>query len=546
MLAGVFAAGLFVGERRRGSSSPIYHQLTFRRGTIRSARFAPDGQTIVYSAAWEGNPVEVFSTRPESPQSRALSLPGAEILAISSTGEMAVSLDSRPFAGFMTAGTLARVPMTGGAPRSLLERVLWADWSPDGANLAVIREAQGRFRLEYPVGKLLYEADGWISHVRVSPKGDLIAFLDHPLVGDDAGYVAIVDLSGKKRLLGERWGSAQGLAWSPDAREIWTTGATVGFGRYLNAVDLSGRTRLVTRVPGMLTLHDIWRDGRVLLGRDTPREGIISVSAAGGRERDLSWFDFSTLSDFSADGTTALFTETGEGGGTTYGVYLRKTDGSPAIRLGDGYALALSPDGDWVVSSPLGPQTPLIFLPTGPGEPRPLPPDGMDHLGALWLPDGKRIVFSGSQPGHGARLFVQDVSGGKPRPISPEGMSSAFFATSPDGKYVAAEGPDHKGYLYPTEAGEPRPLPGYIDGEWFVAWSPDGRSLFVYNYRQLPAQVQRLDISTGKRTPWKQVVPSDAAGIDHLAPILISRDGKSCIYGYGRFLSDIYLVNGLN
>jgi hypothetical protein len=136
--------------------------------------------------------------------------------------------------------------------------------------------------------------------------------------------------------------------------------------------------------------------------------------------------------------------------------------------------------------------------------------------------------------------------GGKPRPISPEGMSSAFFATSPDGKYVAAEGPDHKGYLYPTEAGEPRPLPGYIDGEWFVAWSPDGRSLFVYNYRQLPAQVQRLDISTGKRTPWKQVVPSDAAGIDHLAPILISRDGKSCIYGYGRFLSDIYLVNGLN
>src|SRR6266481_5786986 len=316
-----FAAGWYFGSRGSQTPLPVYRQLTFRRGTIRSARFAPDGQTIVYSAAWEGNRVEVFTTRPESPQSRSLGLGGAEILAISSTGEMAVSLESRPFAGFMTSGTLARVPLTGGAPRSLLERVQWADWSPNGANLAVIREVAGRFRLEYPIGKVLCEADGWISDVRVSPNGDYVAFLDHPLLGDDAGFVAVVDATGKKRRLGEKWGSIQGLAWRPDSREIWSTGATVGFGRYLNAVDLSGRTRLVTRVPGMLTLHDIWRDGRVLLGRDTPREGIISTSSGSDRERDLSWFDFSTLADFSADGQTVLFTETGEGGGTTYGVY---------------------------------------------------------------------------------------------------------------------------------------------------------------------------------------------------------------------------------
>jgi len=544
-LAAVFFGGLFMGEHRNPGSMPLYHQLTFRRGTIRSARFAPDGQTIVYSAAWEGNPVEIFSTRPESPQSRTLSLPGAEILAISSTGEMAVSLDSHPFAGFMNTGTLAREPMTGGAPRSLLERVMWADWSPDGTNLAVIREIEGRFRLEYPIGKVLYQADGWISHLRVSPKGDMVAFLDHPLIGDDAGFAAVVDFSGKKRLLGNKWGSVQGLAWSPDGQEIWTTGAEVGFGRYLNAVTLSGRTRLVTRVPGMLTLHDIWRDGRVLLGRDTPREGIISVRASGERERDLSWFDYSTLADFSADGKTALFTETGEGGGTMYGVYLRKTDGSPAVRLGEGYAFGLSPDENWVLSATLKPRAPMVLLPTGAGESRQFPSDGMDHLGAFWCPDGKGIVFAGDAPGHGAQLFVQNVSGEKPRAISPEGVYAASFAISPDGKFVAAEGPDHKGYLYPIDGGAPKAVPGYVEGEWIVAWAPDGSSLFVYSYRQLPANIQRLDLATGKRTPWKSLVPSDPAGIDHLAPILMSRDGKNYVYGYGRFLSDIYLVEGL-
>jgi len=545
LLPAVFFAGWHYGGGHAEPQLPVYHQLTFRRGTIRSARFAPDGQTIVFSAAFEGNPVEIFTTRPESPQSRSLGLAGAEVLALSASGEMAVLLGSHPIAGFMSSGTLARVPLTGGAPRSLLERVQWADWSPNGASLAVIREEQGRFRLEYPAGKVLCEADGWISHVRISPDGRYVAFLDHPLLGDDAGYVTVVDSTGHKRHLGEKWGSVQGLAWAPDGREIWSTGATVGFGRSLNAVDLSGHSRLVTRVPGMLTLHDIWKDGRVLLGRDTPREGIISAASNAERERDLSWFDFSTLADFSPDGDKALFTETGEGGGTTYGVYLRKTDGSAAIRLGDGYALALSPDGNWVASAPLTPQSPIVLLPTGAGSPRTLPPDGMDHVSGLFAPDNKSLVFAGSEPNHGTRLFVQDLSGGKPRPISPEGIYASSVAFSPDSRFVAAEGPDHKGHLYPLDGGEAKEFPGYHEGEWIVAWSSDGKSIFLYNYNRLPAQIDRLDLASGKRTPYKQLLPSDAAGIDHLAPVFMSRDGKKFAFGYARFLSDIYLVEGL-
>jgi len=541
-----FLAGYTIAARHAATSLPIYHQLTFRRGTIRAARFSPDGETIVYSAAWEGTPVEIFTTRSESPQSRSLGIGDAEILGVSPTGEMAVMLDSHPAAGFTDMGTLARVPLTGGAPRSVVERVTWADWSPDGSELAVVRFEQGRYRLEYPVGKVLYDADGWISHPRVSPKGDVVAFLDHPLLGDDAGSVAIVDAAGHKRTLTKHWGgSVQGLAWAPDGKEVWFTGTEIGFARYLSAVDLSGHGRLVARVPGMLTLHDIWRDGRALLGRDSPREGIISLPANGEKERDLSWFDFSTLFDFSADGKTALFTETGEGGGGTYGVYMRDTDGSPAVRLGDGYALALSPDKKWVISVSLGDQQPLVILPTGPGQLKRLPSDGMTHVSAVWFPDGRRFVFSGFEPNHAVRLFVQDMSGSKPRPITPEGVLEFGFAITPDEKSLANVGPDQLGYIYPIEGGDPRPIAGWTKGDRPIAWDSDNRSLFMYNYHELPARVFRLDTVTGKKTLWKQLMPGDAAGIDHIAPILMAADKKSYVYGYGRFLSDLYLVDEL-
>src|SRR5919201_1921989 len=298
--------------------------------------------------------------------------------------------------------------------------------------------------------------------------------------------------------------------------------------------------RLVTRVPGMLTLHDIYHDGRILLGRDTPREGMIYVPETG-HEHDLSWFVFSTLSDCSADGSMALFTETGEGGGTSYAVYLRTTDGSPAVRLGDGSAMSLSPDGNWAAAARLGDQQPITLLPTGAGTPRDLPQDGSTHLAALWLHDGKRIVFTGNEPNRGVRLYVVSASDGKPRAISPEGVSWNSFAVSFDDRHVAGVGSDRKAYLYPIEGGEAKLIPQTRPGENIISFSQDGGSLFLYNYRELPAQVWRVDIASGKRTPFKQLFPADAAGINHIAPVLMSRDGKKFIYGYARFLSDVYL-----
>src|SRR5271155_5541140 len=288
LAAGSFYLGISDARRETGTSPVEYHQLTFRRGTIRAARFATDGQTIIYSAAWEGNPYEIFTTRPESPQSRPMGIPDSEILSVSSQGELAVMLHSHPIAGFISSGTLARVPMTGGAPREVVEDVQWADWSPDGTKLAVIRQVQGRFQVEFPIGKVLYQADGWVSNVRVSPQGDRVAFLDHPTAGDDRGQVMETDLNGKRQTLGGIWGSTLGLAWSHDGGEILFTGAPTGFARSLYAIDLSGHMRLLARVPGMLYLHDVSRDGKILIGRDTPRSGL-SYLAEKQHERDLSW-----------------------------------------------------------------------------------------------------------------------------------------------------------------------------------------------------------------------------------------------------------------
>ena len=537
-------AGTFLFKRPVQAVLPTYHPLAFRRGIVRSARFTPDGKTVIYSAAWEGKPLGLFSTRPESPQSREMDPPGADVLAISSTGEMALALKSRPSEGFLYSGTLARVPLGGGAPRELLENVEFADWSPDGSTLAIAHDVAGRKRLEFPPGKVLYESDGWIGHLRVSPKSDLVAFLDHPQHRDDGGSVAIVDLAGKKTTLSSGWDSIQGLAWSAAGDEIWFTATRTGGDRSLYAVDLSGKVRILARVPGELTLLDVGKEGNVLLTRGIDRAGIVGLAPGETKERDLSWLDWSTPGDLSADGQNVLFSEAGEGGGPKYAVYVRKTDGSPAVRLGEGTGVALSPDGKWAVARPNTSPAPMYLLPTGVGEAKPLGQDAINHVRVRWMADGKRLVFSGNEPGHGLRLYVQSVEEGKPRAFSPEGINSTFVL-SPNGELVAAVGPDHKLYTYPINGGEPRLVPGVQPGEAPTGWSSDGRTLFVFQYGQIPTQVVQVDIASGQRKPWKELNPADAAGIDTINGVMMTADAKGYVYGYIRTLCDLYLVEGL-
>ena len=524
-------------------SPPSYRQLTFRGGTIRMARFAPEGKSIIYSAAWEGKPYELFVSRSESPESRPLGLKGAEVLSISAAGEMAVLLNSHNIDPYINEGTLGRLPLDGGAPREVLEKVEWADWSPDGSSFAVIREEKGQSRIEFPIGKVLYQTGGWISHPRVSPKGDLIAFLDHPVRRDDAGSVAVVDLSGKSQILSTGWGTVWGLAWAPSGEEVWFTGSKVGYGRYLTAVNLKGRERLLAREPGTLTLQDIGRDGHVILTRDVPRVGMVGVAPGESKERDLSWLDWSAPKDLSVDGKILLFTESGEAGGENYSSYLRETDGSPAVRLGDGLGFAISPDKKWVLGGLPKPPVQITLLPTGAGQSRALTHDQINRSVTHWTPDSKRFVFAGSAPGQGTRLYVQGLDGSEARPISPEGVNTSLFAISPDGKSVAAIGPDLKGYIYSIEGGEPKVIPGLEPYDGPLTWSADGQSLYMYHLGDLPAKVYRLNLATGSKQFWRQLMPPDLSGVTDISSILITPDGRGYVYEYGRTLSDLYLVS---
>jgi len=551
LLAILLAAGtFFLGHRLGKSPLPVYHLLTYRRGTIRMARLAPDGQTVIYSAAWEGKPVEILTTRPESPESRSLGFTGAEILSVSKGGEMAVLLHSHQAKSYSFSGTLARVPLVGGAPREVLDDVQWADWAPDGSNLAVVRDVSGRTRLEYPIGKILYDTGGWISHPRFSPKGNLIAFIDHPFPGDSIGAAAIVDLNGKKKTLssGDWTGGAMGLAWSPSGDEVWFTAVKVGIDRALYAVDMSGKERIVARVPGDLTLQDTWPNGHVLLTRDNWRRGITVLSPGDTTERDLTWLDWSYPVSLSNDGKTMLFREEGEAGGPIYAVYLRTTDGAAAVRLGDGASLALSPDGKWALCTRLDQPSQLFLLPTKAGEARSLGGGVISEIMSAhvdWFPDQKRVLMGGKEEGRSTRLWVRNLDGTRPEAITPEGTNAVSFALSPDGRVAAAVGPDGNGYLYPTAGGDARPIPGFQPGEVPIHFDTTGQELFVYVPSDLPARVFRLNVTTGQRTLWKQLMPPDPAGVEYVGPVLPTADGKSYVYGYRRLLSDLYLVDGL-
>ena len=546
------AAGLFAGRALvpRAGDPPRFTRLTFRRGLVQSARFAPDGQTVVYGASWEGAPFEVFVTRADGRESRALGFGHADVLALSQKGDLAISRGRRFTLGWENAGTLAQVPLEGGAPRDVLENVQEGDWAPDGKSLLVVREVGGRYRLEFPIGKVLYESSGWISLARLSPRGDRIAFIDHPQRGDNVGSLCVVDLagnrttlSGKKTVLTER--GATGVAWSPDGSEVWASG-----GGTLFAVSRPGTERILARVPGGSWLLDVSRTGRALLAHVSIRREIVGLAPGETKERNLSWFDWSFPADVSSDGRTVLFDESNRITEAGYAVYARRTDGSPAVQLGEGSAVALSPDERWALSilHPFA-KTQLMLLPTGAGQPKTLPEDGIryTHWGA-WLPDGKRVLVAGSEEGHGPRLYVRDLDGGRARPVTPEGIRVRFVggALSPDGRVVVAMNAEDKALLYPIEeGGEPRPLEGLRAGEFPIRWSTDPNVVFVCGWGELPLQIFRLNVQTGKRELSRQLMPLDPAGVSSIDPVRLSADGKAYVYSYRRLLSELFVVEGL-
>jgi hypothetical protein len=527
------------GEKEAERPFPAFQRLTFRRGTTWSARFAPDGNTVVYGAAWDGQPVRLFSTRVERPESSAFDLPSADLLAISSRAEIAVCL--RPRMGNDAAqrrGTLARVPLGGGAPREILEDVQGADWSPDGQELAVIRWVGQKRRLEFPIGKVLYEAER-IHSPRVSPHGDLVAFFE----GDEKGLrLRVADRGGAVRTLEEGgWGFS--LAWHPGGQEIWYASSRT-FGE-IRAVTLSGETRVVHPEfpnPAFGEIQDISGDGRVLMWLGEFRRGMVALPPGQTQERDISWFGDSALNELSADGRTVLFTD-------EMRVFLRATDGSTAaVQLGRGFGLAMSSDGKWVASYPQHgnrPQPEIILLPTGAGASRTLKGSGVLYShGGFWFPDGKSLLLNGRYPGRPLRTFVQDATGSPPRPFTPEGVLVEDISPAGD-KVLARDNAEGKLFLLPPEGDSQRPLPGPPEPDsQYVMWSADDRFLFVIESSGPSTRVFRREIATGRREFSREISVSDPAGVLMFQPIP-ARDGKSYVANVWRLSSNLYLVEGL-
>jgi Tol biopolymer transport system component len=425
----------------------------------------------------------------------------------------------------------------------MLEDVRWADWGPNGT-LAVVHHAKGQSRLEYPIGKILYQTSGWISHIRFSPTGDKIAFFDHPRWPDDLGSVAAIDLAGKKDTLSTGWDSAAGLAWSRNGEEVWFTATASGSARALYAVTPAGRQRVILRVPGGLTLEDISEDGRVLLTFENRRLGMKGLGAGETKERDLSWFDWTHASYISPDGKWILFEEDGEPAGPNYAVALRKMDGSPPVRLGEGYSGGLSRDGKWAIAVlPSAPER-VTLLPTGPGEPRQVQVPGLQHyFASRFLPDGQHLILTGAEPGHADQTYIQDLQGGKPRAITPEGVIASVVSS--DGRYVAGLDLQGKLAIYRVDGGESRRVPNLQAGLVPIAWNSGGSSLYVSRNFEVPARIYQVDIATGHQQLARELMPLDPAGIVGIRFIQLSPDAKSYVYSYERALSELYIVEGL-
>jgi eukaryotic-like serine/threonine-protein kinase len=445
-------------------------------------------------------------------------------------------------------GTLARAGTAGAAPREILESVDWADWAKDGSSLAIIHYVAGKSRLEFPVGKVLYETGGYLTNPRISPDGKRIAFLDHPVWPDDRGTVAAVDLAGKKTTLSGEYASEDGLAWVPSGKEVWFTASDSGNTRSLRAASLDGKARLISRIPGTARLQDISPEGRVLFTRDEQNNGII-VSMAGNGERDLSWMDWSLVRDITPDGKWILFDEEGDGGGEFYSTYVRKTDGSPPVRLGDGGAYAISKDGKWALANlPKSPQQ-LVLLPTGAGEPHLFERNELvEYTSADFFPDGKRLLVCGNEAGRAPHCFVQPLEGGPMRAVTPEGVlvwPGGAHAISPDGNSIAVVDAQGQPYIYPASGGEGKQIPGTTPGDIPERWTADGRSIFVYRHREFPTKVYRLDVTTGKKELWQTLTMPDPTGLASIGWIQPTPDGNSYAFTYARGLSQLYLADGL-
>ena len=523
-----FAAGRRSGDDR-ASTGLSMEQRTFRTQSIYSARYTANGESIVYSAAEAGDSPRIYTVTAAYPQPRVVSDSGTHLLAVSSKDEMAVLVGAVYEHHRVLTGTLARMPVGGGMPRELLTGVHDADWSPDGSKLAVAHDVDGKDVLEYPIGTVLYESPGYLSDVRVAPDGQRIAFNEHPEKGDDRGAVAVLDLEGRRKLLTPQYAAIEGLAWTPSGASLLYGAGTNGGIAQVNEVTLNGEIHPGSPGVGNATIQDIAPDGRRLIIRSDIFTRVWVKRASDTTARDVSWLNVSFFPILSGDGSLLVFGDGSDMAGENYAVMLRRTDGSPAVRIGEGADLAMTRDKRWVLSAVPSAPAKLMMYPTGAGSAR-----RMDHgefsgiLAASLLGDGSELMVCGNQAKHGVRCYVRPLENGEFRPFTPEGVSRAI--ASPDGQSIVAVQGDSGYRQYSIHDGASQRVPGLTPNDIVLRFSPDGKSLWTRQASATPVRVDQVDLKTGAR---RQLLPEFAtrrAGVLSVSEVALADDPRTYAY----------------
>ena len=545
IVAGVTTGAIAVLLLRPGDASDANAvalvQRTYARETIYAARWAADARTILYTSLGPDGVPSVRIIRAEYPEPQRYGPDSAHLLAVSSTNEIALLLHARSPNQRVFRGTLARMSIGGGAPREIVENVQEADWSPDGSSLAITRNAGDHDQLEYPVGKVIYSSPpgSYISDPRVSADGERVAFFLHPLRYDDRGYVLFLDTNGTETRDEEEYAGLEGLAWSADGTSLLFSAAS-GSPYQVRRWQPGRKSQKVLPSPGRLTMFDV-RGGRWLVTRDDVEWLVVAKAPGSSVVRDVSWLDGSLVPVISADGEMIAFGDQGTLSGPLYGVMVRESDGSPAVRLGDGSPRTISPDKKWVIADiPTSPRQFRLY-PTGAGSFRPLAwPRLADVLAVGFLPDGKSLYVCGNEPARANRCYRSALEGGDVTPVTPD---SIVGFPSPDFSVVAAPR-DNKWWVYPVNGGDPREIPGLTAAP--LRWSPDGKALWVF--RPGPARqrgVDRVDVVTGRRTPLFSIDELQGVATPFVASLSVADDGRSYAYFTATYSSLLFSVEGI-
>ncbi len=515
--------------------APRWTRATVRAGSLISARFGR-GDELLYSAAWDGGPPALYAGLVGSLEAHDVPLRGEWVVGVSAGGELAYVYRGAK------ARVLARAPLAGGLAKDVLESAWMADW--DGTDFAVARAIDsGAVLLEYPVGQVLASFRG-VLNLRISPDRRRVAVLEPLLRDDDRGRVVVVERGGAERELGGVWSSTAGLAWSPRGDEVWLAATREGSDLGLVALPLAGGERVLQPALGRLVLHDVDSRGRALVERRTERVEL-PAAAGSGPERNLAWLGFGVPVCLSRDGRTLVMVETGEGAGPDYATYTRDLDGSPAVRVGAGRATDMSPDGRFVAAIPVSRPERIDLLPIGPGAARQVRFDGIDHYTfAGFHPDGRRLVFRGGPRGQAVGLRVGPLAGGASRPIGRTDTLVTVNSITPDGRHVVASAADGRLHLVPLDGGPTRAIPD-TEGYRFAGWSEDGAEALVWTGYRFPLSIERLDLRTGARRPWRQIGPADLTGVHVMPQVRVADGGAAYAYSHWRRLSELFVVEGL-